>query len=201
MSKLSILKNVALLSDDKKLARIQEILAESAEVKLEQMKLDDGETVIEAEMFEAGQPVNVVTEDGQLIPLPVNDPATPYVLEDGRTLSVEEEGIISAINEPAAEGEVEEEEPVAASDKPTQAPLPKSIIESVSKETKFSSDLEKKVEELEALVLELTKQNGEVELNEEPVKPIVHNPDRAPQSINPAVKRNDGMDKFFNIFN
>ena len=54
------------------------------EVKLEQMKLGDGVTVLEAEMFEAGNEVFVVTEDEQKIALPVGE----YELEDGRILAV-----------------------------------------------------------------------------------------------------------------
>ena len=76
------------------------------EVNLEQMPLDNG-TVIEADAFEAGSPVFIVTEDGQ-VPLPVGD----YTLEDGRVLVVVEEGVISEMKDaeaPAAEAEVEVE--------------------------------------------------------------------------------------------
>ena len=52
------------------------------EVVLETMKLDDNITVIEAESFEAGNEVVVVTEDEQKVPLPVGS----YNLEDGRVL-------------------------------------------------------------------------------------------------------------------
>jgi len=65
------------------------------EVKLETMKLSDGVTVLEAEMFEAGNEVFVVTEDEQKIALPIGE----YELEDGRILVVVEEGIISEIKE------------------------------------------------------------------------------------------------------
>lgn len=73
------------------------------EVKLEQMTLENG-TVIEAEVFEAGQAVFIVTEDGQ-VPLPVGD----YTLPDGMLLVVSEDGIISEMKEAAAEAEVEVE--------------------------------------------------------------------------------------------
>ncbi|QGG54063.1 hypothetical protein GDS87_24395 (plasmid) [Lysinibacillus pakistanensis] len=42
-------------------------------IDLAEMLLDDGVTVIEAEVFEAGQEVNIKTEDGQSIPLPVGE--------------------------------------------------------------------------------------------------------------------------------
>ena len=57
------------------------------EVKLEQMKLMDGVTVIEAESFEPEMEVFVVTEDEQKIPLPMGE----YETEDGRILVVEVE--------------------------------------------------------------------------------------------------------------
>ena len=65
------------------------------EVKLEQMKLADGMTVIEAESFEAEMSVVIVTEDDQRIPLPVGE----YELEDGRMLVVAVEGVIAEVKE------------------------------------------------------------------------------------------------------
>lgn len=78
------------------------------EVKLEQMTLENG-TVIEAEAFEAGQAVFIVTEDGQ-VPLPVGD----YQLPDGMLLVVAEDGMISEVKEAAAESEAEVEVEVEA---------------------------------------------------------------------------------------
>ena len=76
------------------------------EVKLEQMKLENG-TVLEADKFEAGNEIFIVTED-EKVALPVGE----YVLEDGQTLVIEEEGIIKEMkseNEEAKEVEVEVE--------------------------------------------------------------------------------------------
>ena len=162
------------MSENKsKLAQIREILF-AKEVNLAQMKLEDGVTVIEAEVFEAEQAVMVITEDDQKIPVPVGE----YKLEDGMILVVVEEGIISEIK---AEEEVEEapaeEEAVAANDK-SESPLPKSIIESMVKETKFSKEAEDKIAELELKIAELSK--VEVVVEEEVVElaqPIVHNPE------------------------
>ncbi len=58
-------------------------------------------TVLEAEMFEAGNEVFVVTEDEQKIALPIGE----YEMEDGRILVVVEEGIISEIKEKEEEEE------------------------------------------------------------------------------------------------
>ena len=72
-------------------------------VALEQMKLDNG-TVIEADSFEAGQSVFIVTED-EKVALPVGE----YELEDGTKLVIEEEGVIAQYGDGEVE-EVEEEE-------------------------------------------------------------------------------------------
>mgnify|MGYP003632152781 CR=1 FL=1 len=73
------------------------------EVGLEQMKLDNG-TVLEAEAFEAGQEVFIVTED-EKVALPVGE----YTLEDGTMLVVTEEGLIASMGEVETEAETEEE--------------------------------------------------------------------------------------------
>ena len=151
------------------------------EVKLEQMKLMDGVTILEADSFEAGNEVFIVTEDEQKIPLPVGE----YEFEDGRMLIVVEEGLISEVKEkeeeveePEAEGEVETEK---KEEMETSKPTAKKTIESVVKET-FFSEIEKLKEENETLKAELSKlkevKETEVELAiEEEVKPISFNPE------------------------
>jgi hypothetical protein len=154
------------------------------EVKLETMRLTDGVSMLEAEVFEAGQPVFILTEDEQRIALPVGD----YELEDGRILVVIEEGVIADIREAAAEEvEVEVEAPEAempAEEEMAQepaAPTAKKIIESVTKESFFSEieALKKENEELKAqlnLSTEVAEEVAPVELSEEP-KPISFNPE------------------------
>jgi len=77
------------------------------EVKLEQMKLENG-TVLEAEKFEAGNEIFIVTED-ERIALPIGE----YELENGMVVVIEEEGLINEIksteSEEAPEVEVEVE--------------------------------------------------------------------------------------------
>ena len=84
--------------------QIKELLG--MEVKLGTMKLSDGVTVLEAEMFEAGAEVFILAED-QKIALPVGE----YELEDSRILVVMEEGIISEIKDAVAEEEAPMEQP------------------------------------------------------------------------------------------
>tara|TARA_B110000908_G_scaffold88011_1_gene104865 strand:+ start:1735 stop:2328 length:594 start_codon:yes stop_codon:yes gene_type:complete len=77
------------------------------EIKLEQMKLENG-TVLEADAFAEGNEIFIVTED-ERVALPIGE----YVLEDGQTLVVEEEGIIKEMK-PMGEDVPEEEEVVEA---------------------------------------------------------------------------------------
>jgi len=147
------------------------------EVKLEQMKLMDGVTVIEAESFEPEMEVFVVTEDDQKIPLPVGE----YEMEDGRILVIENEGIVKEVKEKMEEEEVAEVEAPeveveAEAATPTAA---KKTNESVVKET-FFSEIEELKKENETLKAELSAlKTKEVELSEvkEEPKPISFNPE------------------------
>ena len=119
-----------------KLNQIKALLA--LEVKLAQMKLEDGITIVEAEAFEPDYSIGIVTADG-IVPMPVGE----YKMEDGSILVVEVEGIIAAIKQEEAEAEVEvevaPEEVVEPMMEAEVAPTPKRIVESVSKETFFGA--------------------------------------------------------------
>lgn len=145
------------------------------EVKLEQARLIDGTTVIEADTFEAGKEVFVVTEEGN-VPLPVGE----YELEGGEyILVVTEEGLISEIKEKMEETEeevTEEEVPAVEEEEMTsEARQPKKTIESIIKETLFS-EVAKMKEENETLKAELKAIKAELE-NQNTVKPISYNPE------------------------
>lgn len=157
------------------------------DVKLETMKLSDGVTVLEAEMFEAGNEVFVVTEDEQKIALPIGE----YEMEDGRILIVVEEGIISEIKEKEEEEEeAPEEAPIEEEAKKeqemeTSKTAPKKIVESMIKES-FFSEIEALKNENNELKAELSKlkEAKEVELSE--VKPISFNPEN--ENTNDSIK-------------
>ena len=74
------------------------------EVKLEEMKLDNG-TVVEAESFESGKEIFIVTDDDK-VALPVGE----YMMEDSMLLVVEEEGMIADLKDVSDEVPQEEEE-------------------------------------------------------------------------------------------
>jgi hypothetical protein len=153
------------------------------EVKLEMMKLIDGTTVLEAEMFEADNEVFIITEDEQRIPLPIGE----YELENAMILVVVEEGIISEVKEATTEEEVAEPEAEAEVEVEAEKsvnPIAKKVIESVSKETFFSAEIEELKKEIEELKTQLSAQTNEVATEEvapvelaEEVKPISFNPE------------------------
>jgi hypothetical protein len=148
------------------------------EVKLEQMMLADGVTVLEADAFEPEMEIVIVTEDEQKIPVPVGE----YEMEDGRILVVENEGIISEMKEMETEveaPEVEEEVEVETEKKEemeTAKAAPKKTIESVVKET-FFAEIEALKTENEILKAELAKINEVTETELSEVKPISFNPE------------------------
>jgi len=77
-------------------------------VEFETQTLEDGQTVIEAETFAEGSAVFIVTETDN-VPLPIGE----YMLADGRSLVVQEEGVIFSIGEVASEEQAPEDEELA----------------------------------------------------------------------------------------
>ena len=143
---------------------VQEAQTEKA-LELAQLKLENG-TVLEAETFESGSEIFILTEDEK-----VAVPQGEYLMEDGRTLVVKEEGVIEEIK--AQEEEVEEEAP--AEEEEVEAKyVSKEEFESAVEEIKgMINELKEKKEEM-AEVEEQVKQ----ELSETPAtEPIAHNPE------------------------
>jgi hypothetical protein len=145
------------------------------EVKLEQMKLIDGNTVIEADSFEPGASVMIVVPEGEPVPLEVGK----YELEDGRLLVIEEVGIIASIEEMPKE-ETEEEMPVEADVTPeVEVKQPKKVVQITEQ---HFAEMEAKIAELEAKLAAMTPEVVEeqptdvIEFSAEP-KPIQFNPE------------------------
>ena len=135
------------------------------EVKLEQMKLDNG-AILEAEVFEAGAEIFVVAED-ERVAVPVGE----YEVE-GKTIIVSEEGIIGEIKEAGAEEEAPAEteaEEVEEEELSTETASPKKIVKSISEEM-FFSEIEKlrtEINELKLSKTEVVAEEVQVELSEE----------------------------------
>jgi hypothetical protein len=160
------------------LNRILAELSSIREVKFEQMNLENG-AVLEAESFEAGNEVFVVSGDDR-----VAAPIGEHLLEDGRVLVITEEGVIAEIKEAAAEAEEVEVEVEAAAatelaEEVEEAPAVVAIIEKVLEEIAMMREEMKgmreemggyaKKEEMSAIKAELSAAPA--------AKPIKHNPE------------------------
>lgn len=149
------------------------------EVKLMEEKLENG-TVISAEAFEKGKEVFIVTDD-EKVAMPVGE----YILEDGRLLVVEAEGMIADVREvsdevPAKEEETEdleeekkEEEKMAdVADWEGMEKRIQNLEDAIAslKEDKVEAEEEKEVEMAEEVIEEVKEELSAV-------KPIKHNPE------------------------
>jgi hypothetical protein len=125
-------------------------------VALEQVKLLDGVTILEADSFAVGSEVFIVMDE-EFVALPLGE----YELEDGRKLLVESEGIIASITDAGAEAETTET-PVVEEVTQGAERLPKRIVKSNVEEHHFAeettevapTDVVTAVEEAEAVVTE-----------------------------------------------
>lgn len=193
------------------LSRISALLG-MEKVELASMKLMDGVTVLEADAFEPGMEVFIVTEDEQRIALPVGE----YELEDERILVVATEGVIAEIKMKEEEAPAVEEEAPVAEEPAAEEPMmeeqmseegtpaqPKKVIKSQIEEMLFSKIEELKAEN-ESLKAQLSEQPvvEEAPVVEEPAaKPISHNPEKqtaAPQFTFGANRKESTMDRILN---
>lgn len=163
---------------------------EPVAVALEQVKTEDGQAIFEADAFEVGQAVFIVTEDGK-IPAPAGE----FAMEDGNIVEVDENGVIVEIAKKEAEVEEEIVEEVEAQNdimkeeiKEEMGMKPKKTVKSKTEmeESYFSAqikELEAKFEaRLSALEMEktaLSAVNAELEerLASEPAPHTPFNPE------------------------
>jgi len=145
------------------------------EVKLEEQKLENG-TVVSAEAFEKDNEIFIVTDD-EKVAMPVGE----YILEDGRLLVVEAEGVIADVREVSDEVPAKEE----AKEEETED-LEEEVKEEMSYATKEElAEVKTMVEEIKAMLEPKEEMSEEVkeeiveEVKEElsAVKPIKHNPE------------------------
>jgi len=171
------------------------------EVKLEDMKLENG-TVISADSFEEGSEVFIVTDD-EKVAMPVGE----YILEDSRLLVVSEEGVIADVREVADEvpaKETEEGEEITSDLEEEEAP--KEEMAYVTKE-EFSSAVEEMksmIDEVKAMMSpkeEMAEEAANVlksrtvkeEFSKASAAPIKHNPEAV---SNQKTKVQFGKGKF-----
>jgi len=177
------------------ISKIKEVVGLSEEVKLEQQTLENG-TVLEAEAFEAGNEIFIVTED-EKVAVPVGE----YEMEDGRILVVAEEGLIAEIKtgeeEEVEEVEAKEEEEEMYATKTELAEV-KEMIEEIKAmlEPKEEMSEELNADELGNLMTEELCKHDKVELSEVPeeVQEELNKPSAEPIVANPEAntKNNEG---------
>ena len=177
-------------------------LSTEEKVELAQAKLENG-TVLEAESFESGKEVFILTDD-EKVALPIGE----YEMEDGKILVIVEDGIISEIKEGGEEEVVEEEveeveqveEELKEEDKyATKQELAeiKSMVEEIKELMKEGKkeEMHKEEELMSQKLTELACQEDEAlkeELSKPASEPIKHSPE-AKQELNKVVysqKRN-----------
>ncbi len=148
-------------------------LSAQEEVKLEQMKLENG-TVIEAESFEAGESVFIVTED-ERVALPIGE----YELEGGMILVVAEEGVIAEMREAGAEEEPAEEVEAAEEEKEEMGYATKEELGAAIDELKGMIDeIKAMMSPKEEEMSEDAQEEAKEELSAAPAaKPIKANPE------------------------
>ncbi len=181
--------------------KIKDVLNLSEEVKLEQQTLENG-AVLEAEAFEAGKEVFIVTED-EKVAVPIGE----YELEDGKILVVAEEGLIAEIKEAgeeAPEEEVEAEEDVVLEEEKeemgyaTKEELAevKEMIEEIK--AMLEPKEEMSADELGNLMTEELAKHEKVELSEsaEDLEAELNEPAAEPIKANPEAKENKTNFKF-----
>ena len=169
------------------ITKIKEVVGLSEEVKLEQQTLENG-AILEAESFEAGQEIFIVSED-EKIAVPVGE----YQMEDGRILVVAEEGLIGEIKAEEEEEEVEEveakeeEEEMAYATKEELAEV-KEMIEEIKAMLEPKEDLS--ADELGNLMTEELAKHEKLELSEVPeeVQEELNQPAAEPIKANPEVQ-------------
>ena len=168
-------------------ADIVENVEQDQEVKVElaQVKLENG-TVLEAEAFESGKEVFILTDD-EKVAVPVGE----YQMEDGQLLVVQEEGLIAEIKK----AEAKEEEEVEASKEQVEEQLEEEEVEAKYATKEELAEVKSLVEEIKAMI-EKKEEMSEVEeqvkeeLSETPAaEAITHNPEPQ-QKVNLKFAKN-----------
>lgn len=157
------------------------------DVVLEEQKLENG-TLVTAESFVKGSEIFIVTDD-EKVAMPVGE----YILEDGRLVVVEEEGIIADVREVSDEVPAKEETTEDLADETIETEVPEEVVQEVEAIVEAVVEvIAPVIEEVKEEVAELKKQFSEMKNYKDDKeekenlsaarKPIKHNPEaKAPQ--------------------
>jgi hypothetical protein len=160
----------------------------SRKVKFAQANLDNG-TILEAEAFEAGNEVFIVTDE-ERIPLPVGE----YTMEDGSILVVSEEGLIAEVKTATA---------IEAEDETVEVEVPEEVAAQVEQVVNAVVEvIAPMIEEVKEEMQKLKEQMGKKEemSNKKPAtKPVRHNPAKnEPVAMNlAAARQKTAIDRVF----
>ena len=182
-------------------------------IGLAQQTLEDGETIIEAESFAAGEAVFIVSDD-ERIALPIGE----YTNSDGNIIVVSEEGIIAEIKDalededkkedeaPIEEEQLEDEEivvdvPEAAADE--VAAIVEAVVEVIAP---VIAEVKEQVEELKRMYTDQADKKEKMSKQKPARKPMKHNPETKTKEAQNLYSQNAGnyttKDRVFNkLFN
>ena len=165
-----------------------ELTEEVKEIQLAEMKLQNG-TVVEAEEFKKGEAIFIKSDD-ERIAMPVGE----YVLEDGKLLVVEEEGIIADMRDVSDDVPAKEEaseELAEEADVADWEGMEKRIKNLEDAVADLKADkVEASKEEITEEVKEEIKEDVEVELSADVAEPVKHNPEASNESKFTLKKNN-----------
>lgn len=174
------------------------------EVKLEQMKLDNG-AIFEAETFEVGAEIFVIADE-ERVAVPVGE----YEAE-GKVIVIEEEGVIADIKEASTEEEPKEEEvseEVVEEEMSEEVASPKKVVKSITEEQFFSAieELRKEINELKLAKVEVKEvEEVSVELASDEVEGITHTPEASVEKkelfLYSQKRKNNTLNNIFKTLN
>ncbi len=173
MKATEILKNIKTF--------LGEEIQEEVKVELAQAKLENG-TVVESESFKAGDEIFIITDD-EKVAMPVGE----YVMEDGKLLVVEEEGIIAdyrVVSDyvPQKEDELAEEE---------------SVDDGKEAAVDDWAGMEKRIKNLEDAIADIKNRLGEKEDFEKLEEEVKQQLSETPATE--AITHNPEVEKKFNL--
>ena len=185
MKSTEILNKIKTFLGDEKVeenpVELQEEVKEEVKVELAQAKLENG-TIVESESFKAGDEIFIVTDD-EKVAMPVGE----YVMEDGKLLVVEEEGIIadySVVSDdvPQKEDEMAEEE---------------SVDDGKEAAVDDWAGMEKRIKNLEDAIADIKSKIGEKEDFEKLEQEVKQQLSETPATE--AITHNPEVEKKFNL--
>lgn len=142
------------------------------EVEMAQKKTMDGEVVLDSENFAIGEPVFIVTEEGN-IPVPQGE----FILEDGMKIETDEKGVIVEVSTEQEEvteevvEEVEAKDMIEKEETGMMESMPKKVVKSKTEmEESYFSKIEARLSAIELSNDSLKAENIKLSAENEELK-------------------------------